>query len=83
MNVYVHTAVSIDTKRDGFALDNRFRSSTDSSDGCRIVAVPITIGIEINSRCPKVGRKRRPPTHGPREKQSDKEHRSPHQFIQK
>ena len=55
-------AVSIDTEKDWFALDNRCRSSTDSSDGCQIVAVPITIDIEINSRCPKLGRKRRPPT---------------------
>ena len=61
-NVHVHTAVSIDTEKDWFALDSRFRSSIDSSDGCQIVAVPITTDKEINSRCPKVGRKRRPPT---------------------
>ena len=41
--MHVHTAVSIDAEKDWFALDNGFRSSTDSCDGCQIVAVPFTI----------------------------------------
>ena len=41
-----------------FAPDNRFRSSTDGSDCC----CTDMINIDIPSRCPEVGRQRRPPT---------------------
>ena len=45
---------------------NIFKSSTNGSDCC----CTNMIDIEINSRCPEVGRKRRPQTtHGTRERQ--------------
>ena len=72
--MHVHTTVSIDTEKE-------FRSSTDSSDGCQIVAGTITMDIDKKFQLSKSGPKMTPTKHGPREKQSDKEQRSPHQII--
>ena len=82
-----HTAASIDTEKNWFALDSRFRSSTDSSDGCCCTNHNRHRNkFQVSRNGPKTT-----PIHdsntGPREKQSDKEQRSQtrkgHQFTKR